>query len=486
MVKNSFLPLIVCIFSLFCTNNLFAEVLRPIQIMFPGNLNGDLITFTAENEAKSSQAFKLPYLIKKFCKDKTKDIIIFGLGNDSNAFKPFSYLTRGKAERDLLDKTRPLASAVSPNDLEVFNNSYLPSQIKERIFTNVESPEERTLIFKRLALKKLGKSNFYFFNFITPEYSAKLPLSKWSEITVDDPCRALRKINLQTTNNDYTISVLYGNKASAVALARELKELKGLHFIINVPINGEPPLFSTLTPEKEDNIFKFSVQPGHLSLPMLNIIPKTAGHPRTTLRMIPFDKFQENNAKKDFKTAWGEFRQMFHQPQRVIPTTSRATTSANRISLQAHAEMLKYATNTELAFLKLPVQRSFTDNVITVGNIITRFPNDRIIRFKATEPQLKEMFMAMLQSNSIKNLGFAGCQFSVLGVSYWDFKINHKSFGNGRRYSIATTETTTKEQVVAKILKQCDVEPYDGLTLWELWKENLRTFKAPDEKLFSK
>ena len=468
--------------------SLCAEVFKPVQILFPGNIDGNLIIFTEDGKAKGSDAFRLPYVVEKFSKEEDKKTIIFGLGNNSNAFKAFSFLTKGKAERDLEARTNCFASALSPNDLEVFNSTYLSPEIKKRVFTNVEAPEEKSLIFERYSVTHIGSSQYYFLNFITPEYCSNLPLQRWSEIKADDPCRALRKINIHPQKNDYTISVLYGDKESANDLAQELKNLGGIHFIINVPINGELPHFSCVKPESDgSNVFRFSVQPGHLVLPILNIFPNNAGYPsRTTLRMIPLIRYQKNNSKKDFERTWNTYRQRFHKPLKVIPTASRATTSANRISLQAHAEMLKYATASEMAFLKLPKQISLTESVITAGNLITRFPNDRIVKFKATESQLKKMFLEMLQSHSFKSLGFAGCQFSVLGVEYQDFKINHRSFGKTGRYTVATTETTAKEFVVKNLLKECEIIPYNGLTLWQLWIENLKNFKASPEKLFSK
>lgn len=462
----------------------FAEVLRPIQILFPGNINGNLITFTADNEHKGSDAFKLPTVIEKFCHDPDKDAIIFGLGNDSNAFKAFSFLNKGKAERELIAKCNPVACGVSPNDLEVFNSSYLSADIKQRIFTNVEAPDYAP-IFERYSVTNLNGSDFYFFNFISPEYGAKLPLSRWSELRIDDPCRALRKANIKPGKKDYTISVVYGDKFTIDELTEEFKALDGIHFIVNVPINDELPIFSYVRAEGEnDNVFRFSVQPGHLSLPILNIIPKNAGYPRTTLRMIPLARY-EHDTENDVEAIWQQVREEFHKPLKVVPATNRATTSANRISLQAHAEMLRYATTAELAFLKLPKQTSFTESVITVGNSITRFPNDRIVKFKATETQLKNMFLDLLQSSNIKQLGFSGCQFSVLGINYWDFQINKHSVNKQHRYSVATTETTANEFVVKNLIKTCEIEPYNGLTLWQVWMENFRSFKAPEEKLFS-
>lgn len=463
----------------------FAEVFRPIQVLLPGNINGNLITFTSDNEHKGSDAFRLPKVVEKFCNEHDKDSIIFGLGNDSNAFKAFSFFNKGKAERELIAKCNPAACGVSPNDLEVFNSGLLSTDIKQRVFTNVEAPDYAP-IFERYSVTKLNDSNFYFFNFISPEYGAKLPLSKWSELRIDDPCRALRKANIKPDKKDYTISVVYGDKFTIDELSEEFNNIDGTHFIVNVPINDELPLFSYVRAESENlKVSRFSVQPGHLSLPILNIIPKNVGYPRTTLRMIPLARYQDYDIENDVEEIWQQIRQEFHKPLKVIPATNRATTSANQISLQAHAEMLRYATTAELAFLKLPEQISFTDSVITVGNSITRFPNDRIIKFKATEPQLKGMFLDLLQSSNIKQLGFSGCQFSVLGINYWDFTINKHSINKQHRYSVATTETTANEFVVKNLLKSCDIEPYDGLTLWEVWMENFKSFKAPEDKLFS-
>ena len=464
--------------------SLFAEVFRPIQIMLPGNVNGDLIKFTEEQKAESSEIFKLPYVVKAFLKQRDKDSLIFGIGNDSSAFKAFSYLNKGKAERELINKCQPMAQALSPNDLEVYNDSYLSYEIKQRIFTNIEAPEENE-IFNRFFITTINNQKIYFFNFISPEYCSMLPLERWSQVRIDDPARALRKINPNLTSKDITLSVYYGDKLTADEITKELRRLEGIHFIVNVPINGEAPLFPTTHLEDGNgNVFRFSVEPGSEVLPILNIIQKNVGYPRTTLRMIPLKKYSERAINDDFKRIWQEVRQEFHKPLKVIPATKRVTTSANRISLQAHAEMIKYATNTEIAFLKLPNQISFRESVITVGDVITRFPNERIFRFRATETQIKNMFLSMLEDSSIKEFGFAGCQFLALGNQFWEFSINRKYADKNRLYTISTTESTAREFAVRNLMKKSFVEAYDGLTLWTVWKDNLESFPATVEQLF--
>ena len=486
MVKRVRIKRVLLIAALIClgTQALFAEVLRPFQILFPGNISGNLIKFNEDQKAEGTEAFKLPYVVNAFFKQKDKDSLVFAIGNDSDMFKSFSYLNKGKAERELIKKCYPMAGALSPNDLEVYNEGYLDYDIKKRVFTNVEAPDNNE-IFQRYFVTTQNNSNIYFFNFITPDYCSKLALERWSQIRVDNPARALRKINPELTSKDFTISVVYGDLTTVNELTYELKRLNGIHFIINVPINGESPLFPTThLQDGNNNVFRFSVEPGYKALPILNIIPKNVGYPRTTLRMIPFKKYSEKAIKNDFKEIWNQVRQEFHKPLKVIPITNRPSTSANRISLQAHAEMLKYATNTEIAFIKMPEQISFRESVLTVGDVITRFPNDRIIRFRATETQIKNAFSSMIEDSSIKDFGFAGCQFLALGKHFWEFSINRKSIDKNRLYTVCTTELTAKEFAVQKLLKSCIIEKYDGLTLWTVWKNNLQSFPADEEKLF--
>ena len=239
MVK-AYIKQLLLITALIClgVQPLSAEVLRSFQILLPGNICGNLITFNENQKAEGTEAFKLPYVVNAFLKQKDKDSLIFAIGNDSDMFKSFSYLNKGKAEREIIKKCHPMAGALSPNDLEVYNESYLDYDIKNRVFTNVEAPDN-TEIFQRCYLTKQNNSNIYFFNFITPEYCEKLALNRWSQIRVDNPARALRKINPDLTAKDFTISVVYGDLATINELTDEFKRLKGIHFIINVPINGE-------------------------------------------------------------------------------------------------------------------------------------------------------------------------------------------------------------------------------------------------------
>lgn len=471
------------VFAIAGTSSIFAEVFKPIQIFLPGNLEGRLITFSEDQKAEGSEAFKLPYVINDFRNTKDKEYLTLGLGNDSDLFKPFSYLTQGSAERELIQRCSPAAIGISPNDLEVFNGSLLNKDIRERVFTNVEAPDYNE-IFTRYRLTKAGNQNVYFFNFIAPEYCSRLPLSMWSQIRVDNPVRSLLKLGLEFTDKDYSVSVVYGDKATFDELTQELNYRKGIHFLINVPMKGEPPIFKSTTPRATGNVYCFSVENGEKTLPILNIIPKNFGHPRTTIRMTQLKRFSKPSADEDFNRAWQQVKQSFHKPLRVIPTTNRPTTSANRISLHAHAKMLKYAAHTEVALIKLPKQISFRESVMTVGDCITRFPNDRIIRFRATETQIKKMFLGLIQDGNIRDIGVAGCDITNLGTHLFEFNISHTSIDKARLYTVATTENTALEFNVKNILNNCIVEDYDGMTLWGVWKDNLQSYKLPESELF--
>ena len=169
--KNNLSLYITAIIIFLSYSTSFAEVLRPFQIMLPGNLRGNLITFTEDQKAEKTEAFKLPYIVNDFLKQKDRDSIIFGIGNDSSLFKAFSYLNKGKAERELIQKCHPQAGALSPNDLEVYNESYLDYEMKNRVFTNVEAPDDNA-IFHRYYQTTLNNQNIYFFNFISPGHFA--------------------------------------------------------------------------------------------------------------------------------------------------------------------------------------------------------------------------------------------------------------------------------------------------------------------------
>ena len=213
---------LLVLFTYFFPIGLLAEVFRPIQIMLPGNINGDLITFTEDQKAESSEAFKLPYVVKAFLKQRDKTSFVFGIGNDSNAFKAFSYLNKGKAERELIDKCQPFAKALSPHDLEVFNDTYLNYEIKQRVFTNIEAFDNNE-IFNRYFLTTINDQKVYFFNFISPEYCSMLPLERWSQVRIDNPARSIRKINPKFAKRDISLSVVYGDKSTVDEITDELK-----------------------------------------------------------------------------------------------------------------------------------------------------------------------------------------------------------------------------------------------------------------------
>lgn len=460
-----------------------AEVYRPLQIFLPGNLHGNLANLDENLQALPSYGWRIPDTIEAFRKEHGKDTITFATGNDSNIFSPLSFLFNGTFERDLINRCSPDAAGLSPADLETFNDCRLSQQIRQRIFTNIETEAGGT-IFRPFQIKKLGNRNIWFFNHIEKSRCETLPMHKWGQFIVEDPARAMRRLNPSFGNSDISLSVVYADKSIIENLIYELKSRPGYHFVVQVPEAEKAPLFSTISPEREQNIYKMSLLPGHTYLPLINVFSRNSGYPRLTLRMLPLGKSRSENATGYFNMAWLSMKESLFETLRVIKTTSRASTSANRFSNQSHAHLVRSATAADVAFLIVPAQKHINDNVICTGNIITSMQNDRIQRFRLTGLELQRLAENLLQKHSSEEMAFSGLNFRFLAGRVLNFAVSEQAVQPEKIYIAVTTEQTMADPIVAEFLKNRSVEKFAGIMLWNVWKNNLKTLRISDENLF--
>lgn len=482
--RQLLLSLICCIIAAFCPGQLKAEIFRPLQIFLPGNLGGKLVALSDGLEATPSAGWRIPDTLEAFRRDRSKSTVTFAPGNDSDAFSGLSFLTSGDFERQLIDRCRPDAAGISPSDLEVFNSGRLNQQIRQRILTNAEAAEGRGAVFPPFRVLKVDARNIWFFNHIDPDFCRDLPVQNWGQFSFDNPARSIRRLNPAFSPADLSISTVYAGKAVIAELVRELKARPGHHLVVQIPDRHQSELFSTINPERDDNVFMMSVKPGHVYLPLINLYMRNSGYPRLTLRMIPLEKSRSANAGSYFAAAWQEVKKLVFLPLRVIKTTSRPSTAPSRLSGAAHAHMLRTATGADIAFLTVPETKHFTDNVIFAGNIVSCMSNDRIRKFRLNGQEFARLAEALLKDHGIRETAFSGCDFSYLAGHIENLRISGQPMEREKTYLAVTTGLTMTDSIVDEFLSNRVIENFDGQMLWNVWKNNLKTLRISDENLF--
>lgn len=460
-----------------------AEVFKPVQIFFPGNFQGQLSELMPDLQFHESAAWKIPDTIDSFKRDRSKTSIVYAIGNDSDFFVPLSYFTQGQLERDLIARCNPAVTAVSAADIEVLNSNVINRGFRQRLFTNLDS-DDKSPMFKPFMQQKFDGIDFWFFNFIEPDLCRNLQSMVFGTDTIDDPVRALNRLNPGLGPESFSISTVYGDFAMFERIAGEFRRRPGIHFLIQVPMSGQQTPLSNYNPTRSENVFMMTFAPGNRFLPMLNIIRKTHGFPRLTLRMLPLTKTSSINARHWHRDAIQALKPGLFETLRVIPTTSGSSTSARRFNPQAHAHIIRLSASTDIAITLPPDFRHLPDNVVTTAQLLTCMPNDRVQRFRLSGAELQSLAELLVKEHGMSALAFSGCDFSVLGGQLREMLISKQPIAAEKIYSIAATDTTMRDHVMKNFLAGRTVERYDGNCVWNCWKTILKTVRISDSNLF--
>jgi len=467
---------------LLVTNTSGAEVFRPLQILMPGNLGGNLATLDRDLKVEPSLCWQVVELLNAFRKLKDKDSLVIAPGNDSSIYSPLNYLFRGELERELIGRCHPDAQGLSPNDLEMFADSSLSKEIRMRVWTNHETIDKQA-IFAPYQMLKSGNQRIWFFNYISHDLCRYLPISNWGNIEIDGPKRGLRRLNLDFADNDITISTTYLPEDEINELAAELKQRPGWHLIIQIPLAGARPLFSTTILQQQENLWFLSIEEGHKYLPLINIFRRNNSYPRLTLRRLPLSKSDGKVARQLFDIARTRVKQKITQPLRVIRPSFQASTSAFGFADQQHARLINQACRSNVTLLRTPHTQNLVDNVICTGHIFATMENERIHSFRLTGRELYKLVGTMVKNSDTQRTVFAGCDATWFAGELSELKIAGQSYSPDKSYLVSTTERTLSDPALRSLSFSSKMSGYEGNTLWKIWNNNLKSLRIKDEQL---
>jgi len=459
-----------------------AEVFRPLQILLPGNLGGNLASIDRELKIKPDLCWRITGQVESFRKLKDKDSLVIATGNDSNIYSPLNYLFRGAVERELIGRCDPDTRGLSPGDLEMFADSGLTGEIRQHVWTNHETLDRQT-VFTPFSRLQTGKQRIWYFNFISPDYCRVLPLNNWGNITVDSPKRSLRRLAPDFTDSDITISTVYLGRHEIEQLAAELKTLPGWHLIIQVETALTPALFSTDMPQQHENLCFLSIADGHRHLPQINIFRRNNGWPRLTLRRLAFSKIDSQKGDELFRQSEKKLKDTAVTPLRVIRPSFQASTSAFRFAGRQHAGLIRQACNSDVTFLRVPPMQHLVDNVICTGHILAVMENDRLHSFRLSGKELFELASVLIKDSDTQPTAVAGCEITWFAGRISSLKVSGQPCRTDRHYLVSTTERTLRDPALQKLDFYDKLNGYEGITLWKVWMNTLKSLQETDEQL---
>ncbi|KAF1081486.1 MAG: hypothetical protein GQF41_2292 [Candidatus Rifleibacterium amylolyticum] len=460
----------------------YAEVFRPLQILLPGNLGGNLASIDRDLKIKPDLCWRITEQVASFKRLKDKDSLVIAPGNDSNIYSPFNYLFRGELERELIGHCHPDVRGISPDDLEMFADSGLSKEIRQHVWTNHETIDNQ-MIFAPFACLKTGNQRIWYFNFISAEYCRSLPLSNWGNFAAENPKRSLRRLAPDLTDTDITISTVYLGQYEIEQLAAELKNMPGWHLIIQVATANTPALYSTTMAQQNDNLWFLTIADGHRSLPQINIFRRNNGWPRLTVRQLAFSKISGRKGEELFQQAEKKCKAIAVKPLRVIRPSFQASTSAFRFADKQHARLIRQVCNSDVTFLRVPQMQHMVDNVICTGHIFASMENDRIHSFRLSGKELFELAAALVKDSDTEPTAVAGCEVTWFAGRISTLKISGQPCRSDRQYLVSTSERTLRDPALMKLTFYDKLQGYEGMTLWKAWMNSLKSLQATDEQL---
>jgi hypothetical protein len=459
--------------------SLSGKNLEEIQIFFPGNFSGKAVELNDKLDIIFSDCFKAPALIKAFSKNSTS--LVVSPGNNSSIYQLPSFITNGEAEKKLLDRCQPKATAPGPADLLLYRNKTLPPQVKNQIITNFE-PNYGHNIFTPFIKTKVKDTNFWIFNFIDTDAMQKLPLQNWGELTPENPQRSLRRIDPAIKDTDIILSFAHLPKNKCLQLLKELNQWPGTHVLVQIPLPGKSTAFSTYNAELIDKVFAFSLSDGEKRLPLLKIIRRNFARPRLVIRRLPYNKF--SSTKENNHRLHEILSEALYETLAFIPVTIQPSTTAFRFSPALHAEFVRSYMSSDIAIVFPPEEKFKTDNVISVADCLTSFTNEKCYKFRASGKQLLKLLNKIVKFHGEQMPKFAGISFRIFSGRVEDLSSGNIKIMPEKLYNIAINQGLVKKPYLFEFNLGDLIKDFDGTTLWDIWKNQLKSLRIKETHLF--
>lgn len=476
--RLAFARVLLCglLFIFASRSNICAKTMETIQLFFPGNFSGNAVYLTESSEPLPGSCWKAPSLLLPLLrKDKTLNLVI-GIGNDSSIFSIPSFLTDGQVEREIISQCACNSESVGSEDLQVFRNRLLSSQIRERVLTNIE-PEDGFSIFKPYNLMTVKNTRFWHFNFLGLAGFKQLPLQKWGKIKPEDPSRSIRRMNPQFESSDVTVSTAHMGRKECLNLAQELNKHPGIHLLVQIPPGSSRPEFSCIEPERHGKVFIFSVRNGWERLAMLKVFRRNFGYPRLSLRMLPYEKAETGSSLRDFSRVRKMLGEELYATLNLVPTTIKPSTAPFRFHPDLHAKFAKAYMKTDVSIIKIPEESFKLDNVVSVVNCLSAIGNEKLFRFRISGRELEKLINGIINSSTKPLPNLSGCSFNIFAGKATNILVGKFELRPEKSYNVSINMGLLRDPGLGKLFPMEKLEPFEGTTLWDVWKSQLKSLK---------
>ncbi len=472
MLKTLRLAIILATAAFFAldSNLLLASPQKVLQIFLPGGFKGNLAQLDENLRLNPGPQLLLPKSIQK-AKSKQKDTIVYSIGDISSMESHFSHLSRGTEEISLIKACNPVATAISPDDLEAFNLTATKDFIQGSVLSNSKGKSYRNP-FKLWAEHGISGRSLWFFNFVAPERGRSLALGHWNDFELDDPVVALKRLNLPFKKNHISISTVYGPNSDVKEISAWFKRMPGIHLIVHRPKENEQSEFPSYAIGFEGNTCVFSLGHKENALPMLNMHFKTHGTPRVTLRNLPIDTSLEMGAAQ--KAGLQKLQNLLLEPITLITTEQMPSTAIKKLDSNALAKGIKNQTRAQMAVILEPDQEYFSENLVRVGTLIKHLKNDRVFVVRIRGKTLERLILSLHRSAAWLRWHCAGCSYRYSLGRLLSIKINGEKFSPKDYYTVAMTEKALENPVIKAIFEKDGYDILNKKLLWDLAEAHLK------------
>jgi hypothetical protein len=466
------------LFAVLACNSAFAEVFKPVNIYLPGNFKGQTLELGPDKQLEPADCYKLPALVHKLRKNaKTRSIDFYlDVGNNFSVNSLTSFCTDGLFADRILSECNCDARTVSAQDLMQFRNRILSQDIRKHILTNIEYPENYQ-IFE--PFKSLNKSNMrlWLFNFISPSRLSKLPLFRWGQFKPENPARSLRRLAPNTGKKDITISIAHMNEKDCIEIKNQLSEFPGFHILVQVPESENDACFSTRIINRQNNVFFLSLPgKGTNRMPFIKIMRSNLGFPKMTINSMRFKKLSGKPGQVFGKKIKESVKKSLFETLALVPVTIRPSTAPFRFNPKLFADFARNQTKANFAIILAPEEKHKTDNIVDTASCLSSFKNERLYTGFVSGKQLVDL-LYKLKINFTKLPELSGISVRFFAGQPESIKIGNRKVSVETNYSFCINETLLRHPLffTDKFVNQ--IEPFSGITLWDLWKTQLKSLR---------
>ncbi|HOY67967.1 MAG TPA: hypothetical protein PLP29_13850 [Candidatus Ozemobacteraceae bacterium] len=439
-----------------------------LQIVVTGNLAGHAAALTDRGELLSAPAWGVADLIRKLRREHGFATLVIGVGNDASIASPLSVAGAGCLERAWAAEAGIEFQALGPADLAVCAaNPSLPADLFTRLWTNVTRADGEQA-FPGWKRARLGNRSVTVACLISPSLLADIPLSRWQDLRVEDPLRALYRLRAQAPATDLKLLVCHLDTADTARIAKLARRDEVLLRVSQKTASSEQ--FAPSGPEIHD------VPDGNRSLLVIRRFARLVGQTDVEVRRLPLAKLRETGSPPGPRLADAvrTVSARLFQPLRVLNTRELPDAPPYEVHLDTHARLAAAALRADAALITAPAQTAWLrDRIVTPAGVCNAFGNRRLRLYCLPGPVLHQLFFRLSHGSFSRRLGSYGLVLDLPGGAPRRLVVAGRPIEERKLYNVALDEGLFDDPTLRDLIGSDDLPGSRGITLWNAWLDAL-------------